>query len=131
MLTELSHSQFLRVSDLHCLYLEESGNPDGVPVVVLHGGPGAGFNPGVRQLFDPEFYRVILFDQRGAGHSTPKGETRENTLKDLVADLEKFVSIVILTSGWSLEVPGAALLPWHTALRTLIPALASFCVVSF
>ncbi len=79
----------LRVSDLHQLYYEESGNKLGVPVVFLHGGPGSGSTPKHRQFFDPAHYRIIVFDQRGAGKSTPLGELRENTTQDLVADLEK------------------------------------------
>ena len=79
---------YLKVSQLHELYWEEVGNPNGVPVVFLHGGPGAGFAPIHRQFFDPVFYRVILFDQRGAGKSRPTAECRENTIGDLVDDLE-------------------------------------------
>ena len=83
------HTDFLPVSALHTLYYEESGNPQGRPVIFLHGGPGTGVAPSHRQFFDPAFYRIILFDQRGAGKSTPSGELRENTTWDLVADLEK------------------------------------------
>jgi proline iminopeptidase len=83
------HTGFLPVSDLHTLYYEECGNPQGQPVVFLHGGPGAGLNPRQRQFFDPAFYRIILLDQRGAGQSTPGGELRQNTTWDLVSDLEK------------------------------------------
>ena len=79
----------LRVSDLHELHVEESGNPSGPPVIFFHGGPGAGVAPIHRRFFDPSFWRVILFDQRGAGKSTPLGELRENTTWDLVADTEK------------------------------------------
>jgi len=79
----------LKVSDLHTLYYEEAGNPQGQPVVFLHGGPGAGFSPLARRFFDPQFYRVILFDQRGCGQSTPFAELRENTTWDLVADIER------------------------------------------
>jgi len=79
----------LRVSDLHELHVEESGNPSGPPVIFFHGGPGAGVSPIHRRFFDPTFWRVILFDQRGAGKSTPLGELRENTTWDLVADTEK------------------------------------------
>ncbi|MBB45423.1 MAG: prolyl aminopeptidase [Rhodospirillaceae bacterium] len=81
-------SGYLKVSELHELYWEEVGNPDGVPVVFLHGGPGAGFAPIHRQFFDPTFYRIILFDQRGAGKSRPAAECKENTTDDLVNDLE-------------------------------------------
>ena len=79
----------LRVSDIHELYYEESGNPNGKPVVLLHGGPGGGSNPFMRRLHDPEAYRIINFDQRGCGKSTPHAELRENTTWDLVADIER------------------------------------------
>jgi proline iminopeptidase len=82
-------SERLKVSELHELYFEESGNPEGKPVVFLHGGPGGGTNPGYRRFFDPNFYRIILFDQRGAGKSTPQAALRENTTWDLVADIER------------------------------------------
>lgn len=79
----------LQVSDLHTLYYEQVGNPTGKPVVFLHGGPGGGTIPTYRQYFDPEKWRIILFDQRGAGKSTPHAELRENTTWDLVSDIEK------------------------------------------
>lgn len=79
----------LRVSDLHTLYWEISGNPKGVPVVFLHGGPGAGTQATHRRFFDPQRYKIILFDQRGAGRSEPLGECRENTTAHLVEDIEK------------------------------------------
>jgi proline iminopeptidase len=78
----------LAVDRLHTLYFEESGNPDGIAVVVLHGGPGAGGSPSHRRFFDPAFYRIVVFDQRGAGRSTPLGELRENTTRHLIGDLE-------------------------------------------
>jgi proline iminopeptidase len=78
----------LAVDSLHTLPWEESGNPKGIPVVFLHGGPGGGTSPRHRQFFDPAFYRIVLFDQRGAGHSTPLGELRDNTTQHLVADIE-------------------------------------------
>jgi proline iminopeptidase len=78
----------LKVSDLHTIYYEECGSPEGVPVVFLHGGPGGGCNPTQRRFFDPQHYRVILLDQRGCGRSTPQGEVRENTTDDLVNDIE-------------------------------------------
>ncbi len=77
------------VSDLHTLYIEESGSPDGVPVVFLHGGPGGSCEPGHRRFFNPEAYRIILFDQRGCGKSRPHASLEDNTTWDLVADLEK------------------------------------------
>lgn len=81
-------SGMLRVDALHSLYWEESGHMDGVPVVLLHGGPGSGTVPRHRQFFDPAHYRIILFDQRGAGRSTPSAQCRDNTTQLLVADME-------------------------------------------
>ena len=78
----------LRVSELHELYVEESGNPDGQPVVFVHGGPGGGTDPWQRQFFDPARYRIVLFDQRGCGKSTPHAELTDNTTWHLVADME-------------------------------------------
>jgi proline iminopeptidase len=78
----------LRVSDLHEMYFEECGNPEGKPVVVLHGGPGGGISPFLRRLHNPARYRIVLFDQRGCGQSTPHAELRENTTWHLVADME-------------------------------------------
>lgn len=78
----------LKVSEIHTLYYEESGNPQGKPVLFVHGGPGGGCPPIYRQLFDPRLWRIVLFDQRGAGQSTPKAELRENTTWHLVADIE-------------------------------------------
>ena len=77
------------VSELHTLYLEECGAANGVPVVFLHGGPGGACEPGHRRFFDPERYRIILFDQRGCGKSRPHASLEANTTWDLVADLEK------------------------------------------
>ncbi|SFF52899.1 prolyl aminopeptidase Serine peptidase. MEROPS family S33 [Fontimonas thermophila] len=79
----------LKVSDLHELYVEECGNPAGQPVVFIHGGPGGGAEPWHRQFFNPQKYRIVLFDQRGCGRSTPYAELRENTTWDLVADIER------------------------------------------
>ena len=79
----------LRVSDLHEIYFEESGNPEGFPAVFVHGGPGGGTLPEYRRFFDPERYRIVLFDQRGCGRSRPHAELRENTTWDLVADMER------------------------------------------
>jgi proline iminopeptidase len=78
----------LEVDDIHTLYWEECGNPAGIPVVFLHGGPGGGCSPTSRRFFDPSKFRVILVDQRGAGRSTPHGELRNNTTAHLIADLE-------------------------------------------
>ncbi|MBX7175095.1 MAG: prolyl aminopeptidase [Pyrinomonadaceae bacterium] len=82
-------SGFLKVSEIHNIYYERVGNPNGVPVVFLHGGPGGGIMPMYRQFFDPKYYQVVLFDQRGSGNSTPPYELRENTTWDLIADIEK------------------------------------------
>jgi proline iminopeptidase len=80
---------FLKVSALHTLYYEQSGNPRGKAVVFLHGGPGGGTNPKCRRFFDPAVYRIVLFDQRGCGKSTPHAELTDNTTWDLVADIER------------------------------------------
>ncbi|MGE5648863.1 MAG: prolyl aminopeptidase [Bacillota bacterium] len=82
-------SGFLAVDDIHTLYWEECGNPDGVPVLFLHGGPGGGLSPRQRRFFDPAHYRIVLFDQRGAGQSTPLGEYHNNTTQLLIADIER------------------------------------------
>lgn len=72
----------------HKMYWEECGNPNGIPVVFIHGGPGAGSSAKSRQFFDPDFYRIIVYDQRGSGRSHPLGETRNNTTPLLIEDLE-------------------------------------------
>jgi len=79
----------LALDRIHTMYWEESGNPHGVPVVFLHGGPGAGGAPNHRRFFDPAHYRIVIYDQRGAGRSTPLGEVRENTTPLLIADIER------------------------------------------
>lgn len=82
-------TQRLAVDDLHSLYVEECGVPGGLPVLFLHGGPGAGCEPMHRRFFDPLRYRIVLFDQRGSGQSSPHAELRDNTTWHLVADIEK------------------------------------------
>ena len=79
----------LALDGLHHMYWEVSGNPKGKPVVFLHGGPGAGASPAHRRFFDPRHYRIVVFDQRGAGRSTPLGELKDNTTPHLIADMEK------------------------------------------
>lgn len=79
----------LKVDSIHELYVEESGNPQGLPVLFVHGGPGAGCEDKHRSFFDPTLYRIVLFDQRGAGKSRPHAELRANTTMDLVADMER------------------------------------------
>ena len=86
---EPHRSGMLPLDGGHTMYWEESGNPDGVPVLFLHGGPGAGSSPRHRRFFDPAHYRIVLFDQRGAGRSTPLGQHRDNTTQLLVADIER------------------------------------------
>lgn len=83
------HSTSLPVSNLHTLYVEEVGNPDGKPVVFLHGGPGGGINGIYRQFFNPQQWRVVLFDQRGCGKSTPHAELEDNNTWQLIEDIEK------------------------------------------
>jgi proline iminopeptidase len=85
---EARRTGFLRVSDLHEIYWEESGNPNGLPVIGIHGGPGGGSSPEMRRFFDPAVYRIILIDQRGCGKSTPHSELRENDTWTLVSDME-------------------------------------------
>src|ERR1019366_3967934 len=82
---------FLRVSELHEIYYEESGNPAGKPALLLHGGPGAGSDRRARQFFDPHHYRIVVFDQRGCGRSRPGASLVENTTWHLVADIERWL----------------------------------------
>lgn len=86
--TDPYDQQMLDVGQGHRIYVEQCGNPDGVPVVVLHGGPGGGCSPAMRRYFDPEYYRIILFDQRGCGRSRPHASVTNNTTWHLVDDIE-------------------------------------------
>ncbi|MBI3526499.1 MAG: prolyl aminopeptidase [Betaproteobacteria bacterium] len=79
----------LDVGGGHRVYFEESGNPHGIPVIFVHGGPGSQSRPAHRRFFDPDFYRIILFDQRGCGQSTPLGSLSENTTPHLIADMDR------------------------------------------
>ena len=79
---------YLNVSKTHTIFVEESGNPKGKPVIFLHGGPGGGIEPIYRQYFNPDKWRIIIFDQRGCGKSIPHAELHENTTWDLVNDIE-------------------------------------------
>ena len=83
------HTFFLETGSKHSVYVEQSGNPDGFPVVFLHGGPCSGTKPDHRRFFNPEHYRIILFDQRGCGLSLPFGELENNTTQDLIDDMER------------------------------------------
>lgn len=84
----LNQSGFIKVSEIHTIYWEESGNPQGKPVVFVHGGPGGGVSAQTRRFFNPKKYRIIQFDQRGCGQSTPNACVEENTTWDLIADME-------------------------------------------
>lgn len=83
------HEYRIETPDGHSLYVEESGNPKGIPVLFLHGGPGGGCSPTHRRFFNPERYRIILFDQRGCGRSTPHANLEHNTTQALVSDMEQ------------------------------------------
>mgnify|MGYP002718373689 FL=1 len=87
----------LDVGGGHQLYWELCGNPDGIPVVFLHGGPGSGCGPVHRRLFDPRRYRILLFDQRGSGRSTPHADLVDNTTWHLVDDIERLRRLIELT----------------------------------
>lgn len=99
-------TEMLKVSPLHEIYLEQSGNPDGQPVIFLHGGPGGGTDPKHRRFFDPAHYRIVLFDQRGCGKSKPHAELEENSTWDLVHDMELirkhlgFRSWIVFGGSW-------------------------------
>ena len=99
-------SGYLRVSGLHEIYYEQVGNPEGTPIFILHGGPGAGCSPAQRRYADPDRFRVVLHDQRGAGRSRPFGEIRENTTQLLVEDVEALrthlgiESMLLLGGSW-------------------------------
>lgn len=86
--------RMLDVGDGHRIYLEQSGNPHGLPVVVLHGGPGGGCSPAMRRYFDPQTYRIVLFDQRGCGRSRPHASVEANTTWHLVADIEAIRNVL-------------------------------------
>jgi proline iminopeptidase len=80
---------FLETNSQHRVYIEESGNPDGIPVIFLHGGPCSGTKPEHRRFFNPDYYRIVLMDQRGSGLSLPFGELEHNTTQDLINDMEQ------------------------------------------
>jgi len=91
------HTFFLETGSKHTIYVEQSGNPDGIPVVFLHGGPCSGTKPDHRRFFDPDLYRIILFDQRGCGQSLPFGELENNTTQDLIDDMERIRTRLAIT----------------------------------
>ena len=101
----------LDVGDGNLVYWEVCGNPDGKPALVVHGGPGSGCGPGNRRYFDPERYRVVLFDQRGCGRSTPHAsdpatDMTVNTTHQLIADMERLRGSWGSSSGCSMAAPG-------------------------
>jgi proline iminopeptidase len=87
--SEPYHCRIMDMPGDHRIYVEECGNPEGLPAIVLHGGPGGGCSPVMRRFFDPQKYRVVLFDQRGCGRSRPHASVANNTTWDLVADIER------------------------------------------
>lgn len=97
---------FLETGSQHRVYVEQSGNPDGIPVVFLHGGPCSGTRPGQRCFFDPAVYHIVLFDQRGCGLSLPFGELENNTTQDLIEDMEairkqlNFTQWLLFSGSW-------------------------------
>ncbi|MDQ1559579.1 MAG: proline iminopeptidase [Pyrinomonadaceae bacterium] len=116
----------LPVSPVHTLYYEQSGNPEGVPVVFLHGGPGGGTVPDYRRFFDPEAYRIVLFDQRGSGKSTPHANLEDNTTWRLVADIEQIrehlrvESWVVFGGSWGSTLALAYAQTHPTRTRALV-----------
>ncbi|MDX6268993.1 MAG: proline iminopeptidase [Acidobacteriota bacterium] len=116
----------LPVSPVHTLYYEQSGNPEGVPVVFLHGGPGGGTVPDYRRFFDPEAYRIVLFDQRGSGKSTPHANLEDNTTWRLVADIEQLrehlgvESWVVFGGSWGSTLALAYAQTHPTRTRALV-----------
>ena len=111
---------WLSVGDGHEVYFEESGNPDGKPCVFVHGGPGGGTSPAARQFFDPARYRIVLFDQRGCGQSTPHASLTANTTSHLIDDMERLreelnIEQWLVFGGWSGQAgyPGAGRIPLY------------------
>ena len=121
----------LAVDARHTLYWEESGNPDGEPVLFLHGGPGSGTSPRQRQFFDPAHYRIVLFDQRGAGKSTPLGEYRDNTTPLLIADIEQLRRMLGIDRWLVFGGSWGSTWRWRTGRRIRSAALASSCAGFF
>lgn len=116
----------LKVSDVHEIYYEESGNKNGPPIVFVHGGPGGGADADSRRFFDPSHYRIILFDQRGCGRSTPHADLRENTTWDLVSDMElireklKIDKWVVFGGSWGSTLSLAYAVTHPTRVKGLI-----------
>lgn len=116
----------LKVSDLHTLYIEEVGNPDGIPVLFLHGGPGAGLQAKSRRYFDPKLFHVILFGQRGSIPSEPFGEVRENTTQLLIEDIEAIRSLykikrwIVFGGSWGCTLALAYALEYPQTVAALV-----------
>lgn len=119
-------TETLKASPIHEIYVEQSGNPDGVPIVFLHGGPGGGTDPKHRRFFDPAHYRIVLFDQRGCGKSKPAAELEENTTWDLVHDIELirkhlgFRSWIVFGGSWGSTLALAYAVKHPSRVRGLI-----------
>ncbi len=119
-------SEMLKASPLHEIYVEQSGNPDGQPILFLHGGPGGGCDPKHRRFFDPAHYRIILLDQRGCGKSTPTAEIEENSTWDLVHDLElvrKHLGLrawILFGGSWGSTLALAYSVKYPTRVRGLV-----------
>ena len=120
------NSGHLIVSETHHIYYEECGNPHGVPVVFLHGGPGSGCSPTQRRFFDPNFYRIVLFDQRGCGRSIPAGCITDNTTQHLVEDISALKAHLhidkwlVFGGSWGSTLAIAYALAYPTHIRGLI-----------
>jgi proline iminopeptidase len=110
----------LAVEEPHVLYVDESGSPDGLPVIFIHGGPGSGCDAQSRRYFDPNLYRIITFDQRGCGRSIPHASLENNTTWHLVDDLERIAPTWASTNGWCSVARGVPHFPWPTRRSTLI-----------
>lgn len=105
----------LKVSDIHTIFYEVSGNPNGKPALVLHGGPGGGCSPDYRRFFDKETYKIVMFDQRGSGKSTPAACLEENNTWALISDIEKLRE--------KLNIP-----KWHTVFGgSWVYLISSIC----
>jgi len=117
---------YLNVSSIHTIFIEESGNPNGKPVIFLHGGPGGGIEPIYRQYFNPKKWRIIIFDQRGCGKSIPHAELNENTTWDLVEDIEKIrtylkiQSWVVFGGSWGSTLSLAYAIQYSNRCKGLI-----------
>lgn len=120
------NKNWLKVGHLHEIYYEECGNSGGVPVVFLHGGPGSGCNPTQRRFFDPNFYRIILLDQRGCGLSMPQGEVENNTTDALVDDIEalrqqlNIINWHVFGGSWGSTLALAYALKYTSSVKSLV-----------